>query len=491
MESQPATRRKEDFLKRSSLAVHQICFALGLVVALGTSLVTEPLYAAVAGIAVFILINILGVAFRYAVSGDIQFFPRLSLVSYYPTDTKNKAGSNTPTKAREPLVGEGVTGYWDTKVETKAYGSMQITLTVIQKGSALSGSVEGGLFAPMDIEDGSISDGRATWKSNSSGILSFNTSFDLLFTDDSLAGEVDFGKYGKGTLSGQKSNKTEVADSAPPEERIFGSLAPGEISEALMPTLEELDLVDNCRQLATEGWTIIKEAADPEFFGRLRQAIIDCSPVVGSDGSRTGGLLETDPVFAEAAMNPKLMAMAEFSVGRGFLLGSMASTVREKDSTSLQLHADQAYFPEPFSAHNMMLTCCWATDEFTLENGATTVMPGTNALLRHPNEDEIKTPKNLVSMDCPAGSIAIWDGRVWHGNAEKTTHGQRVVLHTTYQRMVVRPNEDFTHVEDEMIEQYGKPMAQLLGKSDSIAKKDFDYVENYATFIRTTNNARF
>ena len=56
--------------------------------------------------------------------------------------------------------------------------------------------------------------------------------------------------------------------------------------------------------------------------------------------------------------------------------------------------------------------------------------------------------------------------------------------------MVVRPNEDFSDVADEMIEKYGQPMAQLLGKLDSIAKKDFDYVEDFGTFIRTTNNAK-
>ena len=490
MESQSTTHRKEDFLKRSSLAVHQICFALGFIVALGILLTNEPGYATVAGIAAFILINMLGIAFRYAVSGDIQFFPRLSLASYYSSDGKHKTRTRTPTKAREPLTGEGVTGYWDTKVDTKAYGSMKITLCLTQKDDTLTGSVEGSLFAPMDIEEGSIADGKATWKANSSGFLSFNTSFDLIFKGDTLEGEVDFGKYGKGTLSGKKSSEAAVETGPPPEDRIFGTLPPEEISEELLPTIQELGLVENCRQLGEEGWTIIKKAADPDFVARLRQAIIDCSPVEGSDGSKLSGLLETDPVFAEAAINPKLMAMAEFSVGRGFLLASMVSTVREKDSNPIDLHADQAYFPEPFPAHNMMLTCCWATDEFTLENGATTVMPGTNALLRHPNEDEIKTAQNMVTMDCPAGSIAIWDGRVWHANAPKATDGQRVVLHTSYQRMVVRPNEDFSDVADEMIEKYGQPMAQLLGKLDSIAKKDFDYVEDFGTFIRTTNNAK-
>ena len=117
----------------------------------------------------------------------------------------------------------------------------------------------------MEIESGSISDGRATWKADSSGFLNFSTSFDVRFKGDIIEGEVDFGKYGKATLSGQRSTETEVTASAPPEDRIFGTLPPEEISEELMPRLQELDLVDNCRQLAEEGWTIIKEAADPEL----------------------------------------------------------------------------------------------------------------------------------------------------------------------------------------------------------------------------------
>ena len=481
---------KEEFFKRSGLLIHQFSFGVGLIIAFSFMLLLDDAIATGAAIAAFIFIASLGIAFRYAVFGDIVLLPRFSLDSYYSQTSKNKPQSKAPKKTREPLIGEGVTGYWETKLDTKAYGSMQITLCLTQKDNEITGSVEGSLFAPMEIESGSISDGRATWKADSSGFFSFSTSFDVRFKGDIIEGEVDFGKYGKATLSGQRSTETEVTASAPPEDRIFGTLPPEEISEELMPTLQELDLVDNCRQLAEEGWTIIKEAADPDFIARLRQAIIECSPVEGTDGSKLSGLLETDPVFAEAAINPKLMAMAEFSVGRGFLLASMVSTIREKDSAPIDLHADQAYFPEPFPAHNMMLTCCWATDEFTLENGATTVMPGTNALLRHPTEEETKTPQNMMTMDCPAGSVAIWDGRVWHANAPKTTDGQRVVLHTSYQRMVVRPNEDFSHIADEMIEEYGEPMAQLMGKLDSIAKKDFDYVEDFGTFIRTTNNAK-
>ena len=53
-------------------------------------------------------------------------------------------------------------------------------------------------------------------------------------------------------------------------------------------------------------------------------------------------LLAKDPIFAKAVLNPKVMAMAEFSLGRGFLLTQVACTVRPKGSPGIALHSDQA-----------------------------------------------------------------------------------------------------------------------------------------------------
>ena len=61
-------------------------------------------------------------------------------------------------------------------------------------------------------------------------------------------------------------------------------------------------------------------------------------------------LLAKDPVFAEAILNPKLRALAEFSVGRGFLISQVAGSVRPKDSPSIGLHADHNWCPAPFPA---------------------------------------------------------------------------------------------------------------------------------------------
>ena len=162
----------------------------------------------------------------------------------------------------------------------------------------------------------------------------------------------------------------------------FNTLAPDALSDELSPVIEELGLVENCRQLAMEGWTVIEDVADADFNARFRAKIMETK----------GGnmLLAKDPIYAEAIMKPKLLAMAEFSVGRGFLISQIAASVRPKGAPSIGLHADNNWLPAPFPAHNMLLTGCWACDEYTEANGSTLVIPGSNNLRRHPTNLEIE-----------------------------------------------------------------------------------------------------
>ena len=214
------------------------------------------------------------------------------------------------------------------------------------------------------------------------------------------------------------------------------TVPPWEISAELLPVVEELGMVENCRQLAEEGWTIIENAADAEFFARLRATILD------SEGQYR--LLRHEPIFAEAAINPKVMALA----------------------------------------------ACWACDEFTRAGGATLVIPGTHRHLRPPTDEESAAAEGAIAADCPAGAIAVWDGRVWHGNWPRTLDGQRVVLHATYYRLLMRPADDYSDIADVLIERHGPRMSQLLGEDDFLYKKNFDYVGDYETFARTLENAR-
>jgi len=198
-------------------------------------------------------------------------------------------------------------------------------------------------------------------------------------------------------------------------------------------------------------------------------------------------LLAKDPVFSEAVLSPKLLAMAEFSVGRGFLISQVAASVRPQGSPSIGLHADANWLPAPFPAHNMLMTGCWACDEYTKEGGSTLVIPGSNALHRHPDPDEVAAKEGAIAIECPPRSVAMWDSNLWHANWPRKTEGDRVVAHITYTRLMMRQIEDYGAIADELIERHGDRMAQLLGREDSL---DSPTGFRYDKLLDTFNNAK-
>jgi len=271
----------------------------------------------------------------------------------------------------------------------------------------------------------------------------------------------------------------EKAAQAPAFQMLHETLAPEAISDELRPTIEEFGLEDNCRQLAAEGWTVVEDVASSEFNERLRHKIQD----VGGGNM----LLAKDPVFSEAVLSPKLLAMAEFSVGRGFLISQVAGSVRPQGSASIGLHADANWLPAPFPAHNMLLTGCWACDEYTKEGGSTLVIPGSNALHRHPDPDEVAAKEGAIAIECPPRSVAMWDGNLWHANWPRETEGERVVAHITYTRLMMRQIEDYGAIADDLVERHGERMAQLLGREDSL---DSPTGFRFDKIAKTFNNAK-
>ena len=291
----------------------------------------------------------------------------------------------------------------------------------------------------------------------------------------------------------EKMDKREPIVVPPIDNLLYDTNPPEVVSDELRPVLEDLGLVDVCYKLAKEGWAVIEDAASPEFNERLRNAIIDSVDgldTVAASPAKAAGKnmnLREDPVFGEAALNPKILAVAEFSVGRGFLFSQMTTSVKCQGAKGIALHCDNNWLPAPFPEHNMITTFCWACDDFNKENGATSVIPGTQILKRHPNEEESNDLGGSVAIECSAGSIALWDGNIWHAAYDRDAPGARVVAHMSYSRLAMRPVEDYSNEADMLIERHGGRMAQLLGKEDALFESEgFGYTQMIPTF----NNAK-
>jgi len=76
----------------------------------------------------------------------------------------------------------------------------------------------------------------------------------------------------------------------------------------------------------------------------------------------------------------------------------------------------------PFAIGVNVIFCL---DDFTEENGATRIVPGSHVAERGLAPDNIYTTQGTVSAEAPAGSAILADTRVWHGTGASRSDKRR------------------------------------------------------------------
>ena len=80
----------------------------------------------------------------------------------------------------------------------------------------------------------------------------------------------------------------------------------------------------------------------------------------------------------------------------------------------------------------------WALTDFTAENGATQVVPGST---KWPDDQTIQ-PEQITQAEMKAGSVLIYSGSVFHGGGANTSDGDRIGINITYALGWLRQEEN-------------------------------------------------
>ena len=237
--------------------------------------------------------------------------------------------------------------------------------------------------------------------------------------------------------------------------------------------LASLGLARNVRDLAEEGYTVVRDPKGRAIADALRAAIRRAVPeapetMPGLASSRFT-LLDADPVIAEAVTVPSVLALVELVLGRGALLSQVAASRRAQGAPAMGLHADNSWFPAPYPDWEIMCTACFVTDEFTEEAGATLVVPGTHRMKAPPPKGERAEDARPIVAE--KGAICLWTGSVWHGNYPRSLPGERVVLHTTYTRLGMQPIETYDHLGADWFADKDPALPMLLGRENFLGRR--------------------
>ena len=133
-------------------------------------------------------------------------------------------------------------------------------------------------------------------------------------------------------------------------------------------------------------------------------------------------------LFEQIVANPVLLELADYKLGDGFQLNTVAALWRKPGAPIGKLHADLPMLTRretPFPSHKVcfLLNCLWMLTDFTVENGATRVMPFSHHAGIPPRADV--DYRHLVPIEGRAGSVVVLNGPVWHAAWSNTSKDQQ------------------------------------------------------------------
>ncbi|MBI2506364.1 MAG: phytanoyl-CoA dioxygenase family protein [Candidatus Latescibacteria bacterium] len=220
-----------------------------------------------------------------------------------------------------------------------------------------------------------------------------------------------------------------------------------------------------CRQLETQGYTVLEGLLEEEEAARLdaraRELMADRSGYAKLEGA-----LNFIPALAPLCMHPAVLRIAGRFLGAPFyLVNNVCMMWCQPGAPGGRLHADWPLgdVPRPYPPWPLLLQTMWMLTDFTAENGATRLVPGTHRSGQPPPSTPVE---GEVAATGRRGAVLIWHGATWHRNGPNTTPDQhRMGANAAYiPRFVHRP-ELWPRVRREIYQRLPEPLQKLLERS--------------------------
>jgi hypothetical protein len=202
--------------------------------------------------------------------------------------------------------------------------------------------------------------------------------------------------------------------------------------------------------LAEQGCAVIERLVPEQTMQRAREELkpwLESTKIGPDDFSgfqtrRTGGLIGRSETCRELVMHPTVRDVVSgvLSHATSWQLHLTQVIAIGPGETGQTIHRDQwafDFFPFP-SGFEVQCNTIWAMTDFTEENGATRVIPGSNKY-----EDKLEFRiEQTEPAEMPAGSVLLYTGALYHGGGPNRSSAVRYGLNITYALSWLRQEEN-------------------------------------------------
>jgi ectoine hydroxylase-related dioxygenase (phytanoyl-CoA dioxygenase family) len=223
------------------------------------------------------------------------------------------------------------------------------------------------------------------------------------------------------------------------------------------------ELEAHAERLAEHGYTILENAIEPALLDELEEALsrlekeLNAVPAgnafEGANTVRICNLLARGKVFEKIPVHEKVLPVVEGVLDSGCLVSSLSSIAIDPGEIAQPIHADDQLIPIKKPHVATVCNTMWAITDFTEENGATRIIPGSHLRDRSP---KYMHPYDSIPAEMPRGSVLVWHGSLWHGGGANRSAKRRTGIAMNYCAGFMRQQEN---------QQLGIPRETLRGFS--------------------------
>jgi ectoine hydroxylase-related dioxygenase (phytanoyl-CoA dioxygenase family) len=196
----------------------------------------------------------------------------------------------------------------------------------------------------------------------------------------------------------------------------------------------------------TSGYVVVERFLDQDMLEQVRARVEELHEQEGENAGaefrkeagsrRLANLVDKGEIFERLIAMPGILERVGYVLGENFKLSSFNARSADPLSNEPQpLHCDAGALPDEHGY--WVCNTIWLLDDFTSENGATRVVPGSHKWGQLPQDvlaDPLGPHPEERLLLAPAGSVVVMNTHAWHGGTANRTAAPRRALHAFYCR---------------------------------------------------------
>jgi hypothetical protein len=232
------------------------------------------------------------------------------------------------------------------------------------------------------------------------------------------------------------------------------------------------DVLDRAMlDLERDGFVVFERVIPSEFCEAIREDVLPRlssfsgrNNFEGFDTRRLYGVIEKTMICNPLVEHPLALGLLDRILEPNYLLSQLQVINILPGEAQQPLHFDDAFYPWPRPRRPIGAATIWAIDDFTSENGATVVIPGSHRWSdRLPTEQEEREVRSVVM---PAGSLMFFYGTTWHAGGANRTNAARLCVTAQYCAPWCRQQENFSlSVSRQRARECSEHIQRMLGYS--------------------------